>query len=187
MLSPVGHSLMGYMIYRATGRQLVAHRWSVIAVSAANAPDLDFIPEFFVRDPNRYHHGMMHSLGVAALRAAVLSTLLYIMRNECIRRNLAIVFCLCSSHVLLDYFSVDTGFPYGGPLLWPLSEAYFIAPFPLFSDIRPAATNVDFIPRLLSLHNLQAIGIECLVLLPFILVVLALRKQARSLPARASS
>jgi hypothetical protein len=46
MPSPVGHSLMGFIIYHVSARRLLAHRWRLIGLYlfAANTPDLDFIP-----------------------------------------------------------------------------------------------------------------------------------------------
>ena len=184
MPSPVGHSLMGYIIYRAAVGSNTVERWSLIAlcVFAANAADLDFLPGLLVGDPGRYHHGPSHSLGFAVLFALACSFLLLLFKRAAIGWNFTIFFALYSSHIALDYLSIDTTAPYGVPLLWPLSDAYYIAPFAFLPGIRRAATSIEFIPSLFSLHNLWAASVECLLLLPFLLLFLAFRGQTRVLP-----
>jgi hypothetical protein len=39
------------------------------------------------------------------------------------------------SHLILDWLTVDRTVPQGIPLLWPFSEAVFLSPLPLFTDI----------------------------------------------------
>ena len=78
MPSPIGHSIMACLIYRTTtpsGAGLKLARMGLY-VFAANAADLDFIPGLLSGDPNRYHHGISHSLGFAALVAVVFGLLL---------------------------------------------------------------------------------------------------------------
>jgi hypothetical protein len=74
MPSPVGHSLMGYVIYGATG--LTGDRnWTVsmLYLFAANAPDLDFLPGLVIGNLSKYHHGPSHSVGFAILFGIVAS------------------------------------------------------------------------------------------------------------------
>jgi inner membrane protein len=178
MPSPVAHSLTGYVIYRAAG-PVQARRWQhvVLYLFAANAADLDFVPGFLVGDPDLYHHGVSHSVGFAVLFAAALSLLLLFLEKGPIRRNFPIFFCLYGSHVILDWLSVDTAFPYGVPLLWPLAEEYSIAPFPFLPDVsRTSSSGVSFITSLFSLHNFWTVGVELLLLSPFVWFVSIVRK-----------
>jgi len=138
MPSPVGHSLAGYLIYQLIPGRAPRHQWSLVALYliVANAPDLDFIPGLLVGNASRYHHGITHSLGFAALVGFAFSVLLYLRKRAAIRKNFAIFFCLYFSHVVLDYFSLDSSTPHGVPLFWPLSSTYYIAPFTLFSFLQ---------------------------------------------------
>jgi inner membrane protein len=180
MPSPISHSLMGYIIYRATatpGGAQSRHRLALYLL-AANAPDLDFVPGLLMGDPNRYHHGISHSIGFAALFALVFSFSLVLAKRHAMGRNSAIFFSLYCSHIGLDYLSIDTTPPYGEPLLWPFSNRYYIAPFAFLPDIqRVSHSSLGFIVSLFSLHNLWAISVECLLLFPLILLVSRLRKK----------
>src|SRR5687767_13245479 len=67
MPSPVGHSLMGAIIYRGAGGRVGRSQWPLLAAClfAANAPDLDFLPGLFVGDLRLFHHGPSHSIAFA--------------------------------------------------------------------------------------------------------------------------
>ena len=181
MPSPIGHSLMGYIIYQSTPRSTGMRQWQLIAlyIFAANAPDIDFIPGFFIGDPNRYHHGISHSVGFTVLFASVFSLFLYLLKRDPFRRNFAVFFCLYFSHIVLDYLSIDTSFPYGETFFWPLSNKYYIASFAFLPDIRRAYSSSEFILSLVSLHNMWTVSVECFLLLPLLLLVLVLRRRSR--------
>jgi len=167
MPSPVGHSLTGYLIYRATAGTAAEETWRTLLLYlvAANIPDLDFIPGLLVGEPGRYHHGASHSLGFAILFGLALSLTLAAFKLGDRIQNFVIFFSLYFSHVLLDYLSTDTSFPYGVPLFWPLSNEYYIAPFAFLPDIhRPVSSGIKFITGVLSLHNLWAATVEALML-----------------------
>ena len=180
MPSPVAHSLTGYVIYRAAG-QVHAQRWQdvVLYLFAANAPDLDFLPGLLVGDPDLYHHGVSHSFGFAVLFALALSLFLLFLKRDPIRRNFLIFFCLYSSHVVLDWLSVDTAFPYGVPFLWPLTDEYFIAPFRFLPDVsRASSSRISFITSLFCLHNFWTVGVEFLLFSPVVWLVSIFRSRA---------
>jgi inner membrane protein len=179
MPSPVGHSLTGYLIYRATGRGAADERWWTFAVYlvAANAPDLDFIPGLLMGNPGRYHHGPSHSLGFAILFGLALSLTMAFFKLGSGKRNFIIFFALYFSHVLLDYLSTDTSFPYGVPLFWPLSNDFYIAPFAFLPDIkRPISSGLEFIIGVFSLRNFWAAIMESLLLVPLILLISVRRR-----------
>lgn len=180
MPSPVGHSIMGYIIYRAAAKRAGMHQWQLMALYlfAANVADLDFIPGLQMGDPDRYHHGITHSIGFAVLFALVFS-LLGILGNA-FRKNFGIFFLLYFSHIAFDYFSIDTSKPYGEPFFWPLTNDYYIAPFAFLPDIQRSAIGSEFIPSLFSLHNLWAVSVECLLLFPLAMVTLALRRKTKA-------
>jgi inner membrane protein len=181
MPSPVGHSLAGFIIYQiAPGIQGMA-RWQVIALYlfAANAPDLDFVPGLVLGDPNRFHHGFSHGIGCAVLFAIFVSLLLQMREKKGLCRNFLVFIALYLSHLTLDYLSTDTGAPYGVPFFWPVSNAYYIAPFVLFSDIHRSNSTTNFFSSLFSSHNLWSVTRELFVLFPVLLLALAWRKRMR--------
>lgn len=182
MPSPIGHSLMAYIMYRATPTSSPRVNLTRMGfyLLAANAADLDFIPGLLVGDPGLYHHGISHSLGFAALVAVVYGLLLMFATRQARWQPFVISFALWSSHIGLDYFSIDPGLPYGVPLFWPLSDAYYIAPFPFFPEIRRSQVSSEFLASLVSLHNLWAISIELLVLGSSAVLMLVAQKLAKS-------
>lgn len=167
MPSPVGHSLTGYIIYRATAQPLGLKRWQLLGLSllAANAADLDFIPGFLVGYPNRYHNGVTHSISFAVLWGVVCSFWLASTKKAPAARTFALFFSLYASHLILDSLG------HAVPLLWPLSEAHYIAPFAFWLDIYRENSSGAFLASLVSLHNLRAVMVECLVLVPAILLM----------------
>ena len=82
-----------------------------------------------------------------------------------------------------DYFAKDTSRPYGEMLLWPFTKKYFISPFSIFTDIHKANSNEVFIQSLFNLHNLWAISIEIMVLLPILGMVIIMKKRKARLNA----
>ena len=180
MPSPVGHTLMGYIVYIASNKATDNKQWKYIAfvLLAANAPDLDFIPGLLIGDPGKFHHGISHSIGFSFCLAVCFSVLLYFLKREKNGRNFAICFFICFSHIFLDYLTIDTSPPYGAPLFWPLSYTYYHAPFPILPDIQRVSTsNTDFITSLVSLHNLWAVSVEILILLPILLLLFAWKRK----------
>jgi inner membrane protein len=170
MPSPIGHSLMGYIICRATVRRIVvAHHWKLIAlcVLAANAPDLDFLPGLFAGDLGRYHHGPSHSIAFAVFFGIIAGALFS-------RRIYAfgMGFSLYLSHVLLDYLVRDPSPPLGIPLFWPFTDAYYMAPFAFY---RPFNYPISFVEPILStvfnFHNFLTMITEILFLLPALVFV----------------
>jgi inner membrane protein len=182
MPSPVGHSLAGLIAYQIAPEIDGMARRQVIALYllAANAPDLDFIPGLMVGEPNRFHHGVSHSIGLALLFAIAVSLLLRLRQSEWRWKPFLVFLGLYLSHLLLDYFAEDHSAPYGVPLFWPASPAYYMSPVPLFSDIHRSNATADFFPSLFSAHNLWSVSLEGLVIVPFLLLACALMKRMRS-------
>jgi inner membrane protein len=145
-----------------------------LCLFAANAADLDFIPGLLIGDPNRFHHGVSHSLGLAVLFALCCG--FGRLLGPSFWKNVAAFFCLYFSHVAIDYFSIDTRAPYGVPLLWPLTNDYYIAPFTLLPDIRRSSETGKFFISLFTLHNLWAVTVESIVLYPVVVMMRVCRR-----------
>ncbi len=160
--------------------------WRVIGfyVFAANAPDLDFVPGLLIGNPNRFHHGVSHSIGFALLFAIVAALILRWREREWRWRHFLVFLGLYASHLALDYLSTDLSPPYGLPMFWPANDAYFKSPVPVFPDIRRINSTGRFFQSLFSAHNLWAATVECLVLVPLILLAVAWEKRAGRIEAR---
>jgi inner membrane protein len=175
MPSPIGHSLLGYalcLVFRPTSIRSL--KMIGLCLFAANAADLDFIPGLLIGHPEQFHHGISHSIGMAALFALVCACLRFL--GPSFRTNFTALFSIYFSHVVLDYFSIDTTPPYGVPLWWPLTHDYFIAPFAFFPDIRRSPLQSEFFMSLFSWHNLWSITVELMVIGPILLIIRILQK-----------
>lgn len=168
MSSPLGHSLVGYLIAKQVfGRKQSDHRKIFLCVVVSNVPDLDLSVGAMVGAPNLYHHGLSHSIGAAVTVAVIMSIACSKMLNMGMRRCFLLLLGLYSVHLVLDYLSTDGRPPYGIPLFWPLSKKSFIAPWPVLIGV--AHSNLDhatvgqFIEGVLSVHNLYVITLEIAV------------------------
>jgi inner membrane protein len=180
MPSPIGHSLMGYVIYRAAAHRVTRDGWSQIGlcVLAANVPDLDFVPGLLVGDLSHYHHGPSHSLFFGFVFALVVSIF-------CSRRlhMFLIVSSLYCSHVLLDYLVRDPSFPHGVPLFWPFADEYYMASFAFLSGVQYQRDAAESIQQLFfSKHNVLTMFMEVLVLSPLLVLTFVRDKKIRERP-----
>ena len=190
MPSPVAHSLAGLVVYRSRCQKgygsvspAVA---AVVAVAAANLPDVDFLPGLLAGNANQFHHAFTHSLGFLAL--VVGATYLVARRfSGATSFWVSLVGYALASHLLLDYLTVDTRPPFGIPLLWPFSDRVFLFPHPFFLDIHRSASPLHFLPSLFSHHNLLAAARELLFVgVPLLLVELRCKRvKPRAQPTRA--
>ena len=180
MATPLGHALAGLALgpLIAWRRPFLGH-WADLALFAAlsQLPDLDFLPGLLIGRPEAFHHAQSHSLGAAVL-VGLLAALYGRTRDEAWRWGL-LGFALVMGHVLLDAIGQDSSYPYGVPLWWPLSNDYLLSDWTPFLDIRrkPLGWGIVW-------HNLQAMGLEVLLLGPPAALVLWLVNRARRAHAR---
>ncbi len=170
MCSPVGHSLAGYALYLACNKNCkLIGNWNkiILYISAANAPDLDFIPGIFLGDANRFHHGISHTLGFSLLFALCM----YMIPRFRAIKYFAIFFSLYFGHVVIDFLTADSSTPFGVMLFWPFTQRYFISSFSLFSDIHHL-----FLSDLFDLHNVKAMVWEAVFFLSIIALLTFVRK-----------
>lgn len=149
----------------------------LILVGLANLPDLDFLPGIFIGQPNYYHHGPSHSIFLALIAALAVYAITNKYFNELDNKKYSLMLIVTAiSHTLLDYFSRDTGHPYGVPLLWPLDNTYYISTVSLFSDIqRSGEPGMAFILSIFNTHNLIAIAGELLFIAMVLSMVVTIR------------
>ena len=162
MPSPIGHSLLGFIvfsIFRPHHWRLTL--WALLLVALISTlPDFDFIPGFIVGEPNLFHRGISHSFGFAALLSLVMFLFELRLSRKAPPRMFWWFFVLYTLHIVFDYFSADTRYPYGQPIFWPIHNTYLIFEHSLFPDIQRSPELNEFIPSLFSLHNLKAVLIE---------------------------
>ncbi len=167
MATPIGHSLVAASLFLGQNR---SHRtdWRLLSsyVLLANAPDLDFLPGILIGDPSAFHHNVSHSLLFGALFTLALTfiakKLLGWFPDYSFIRLVIVGFLLYSSHLVVDFVTLDDGFPYGMQLFWPFSSYRVNAP--LYSLL-----NIIHETTPLSVHNLKAVLREILVFAPLTL------------------
>ena len=178
MATPLGHYLLGLSITQGTACDSAQEKRGLWLALIACVPDLDVIPGFFVGKLGQFHHGITHSFA-AAVMFSVFVWLLFRPRGEVLPLKLGIlVFFLYASHVVLDYFTLDTGAPYGVPLLWPLSHETYQSPWPLLPNVQHTRSPI------FSLHNILLMVQEAIVFVPLIGLVRALKHSQTAWPMR---
>jgi len=182
MPSPVGHSLIGLIIFHLFKKVNVKWSFSIffLIIFLSNLPDLDFIPGIIAGEPNRYHHGISHSFGFLFILSGILFFLVKLWDRAKSKMITGWFILLSSIHVILDFFADDTSSPFGEPMFWPIWSSYVISPISIFFDIRRSNETDQFIPSLFSLHNLKAITIEII----FVLVLWLLLDRILKLKSR---
>jgi inner membrane protein len=192
MASPIGHGLMGYAVYRATVSAKREDRRALLwlCVGLAVVPDFDFIPGIVLGQPALYHQGLSHSLGFAVVVSSGIAVA-YSRNRGTFWADWGRFFLAYASHLLIDMFGPDRRPPYGIPVLWPVSDAHYHAPFQVFWGVNHAQETStktgEWVSGILNPHNLTAIGIEVLVTLSIILLVQWVQKMNIVTVKRASS
>ena len=134
--------------------------WQLVAfgILLALAPDLDVIPD--VLFSTELHHGPTHSLLVGA--AVAILTLVFLKRvlgwfsKSGYLPLAAIGFLFYASHLAVDFVTLDNGFPFGMPLLWPISDVHINSPIYVIP-------NVVRFGNPFGIHNLNVLWREILV------------------------
>ena len=167
MPSPVAHSAAGIALYLLIYNNNTNFRKSglkpplllALAVFLANLPDFDFIPGFLIGDPNRFHHGISHSL----IFALSIASLVYLMVKKTmavldVKKLYLLLVLTLSSHVVLDFLTWDGSEPFGVPMFWPFSSDYVISPHSFFMGVtRSGESNLVFLASLFNKHNLMSL------------------------------
>lgn len=172
MPTPIGHSLAGLLLNRT--KIFVPSRSTykslAVAMVLANLADADFVPGLLSGNPNRFHHGFTHSIGASFIVGFLFAGYFF----WCQRQFLAPFFFAASaysSHIFLDFFTVDTSLPHGIPMFWPVSSEYFISPIAVFSDVRRSFSMGTFFQSLFVTHNSWTVLREIVILGPLLLIV----------------
>ena len=176
MATPIGHYLLGLSTTQIFGRHHLVRRKGPWLGVIACLPDLDILPGLIFRDLSRFHHGVSHSLIAATVFSVMASLLLGSKKVRLVTPLLFLFFLLYTSHIVLDFFTLDTGAPYGVPLFWPWISDSYQSPWPLLPNVQHTRA------PLLSSHNLLLIAQEILLFLPLYRLTKTLRTSRRSSP-----
>lgn len=188
---PLAHTAAGLVTYVIFGHgetvppsKVSQTTLILLAVTAANAADLDFVPGILIGEPNRFHHGPSHSL----LAAICIAALLFLASRPYVRevtpyRLFGLLTVAALSHPLLDFFSVDTAAPFGVPLFWPLYDGHQISGLLLFGDVHRGGGSLSaFLASLFNEHNLRTASGELLFAVALITAATTVRQRRH--PAR---
>ena len=177
MASPYGHALVGLSLFNLWYPRLVVTRGKTfllygLVIFGACLPDLDFIPGLFLGNPSRFHHGPLHSLGIAVGLTLIFGLLMaFVMKEGFYLKASGFVFALIFSHLLLDFFTIDPKPPFGFPVFWPLSETYFLSSW---GFIPPVERNFA-LPQF-WMETFKVFLVESLLFLPLFLLSFKLKK-----------
>jgi inner membrane protein len=178
LATPIGHALAGYSVYLVSrsafdARQRGKYGLVSLSIFMGVAPDLDFLPGLLLGTPAVYHQGISHSLGAALFIGLAIATFSQ-LTGETFYRIFRLCFLSYISHLVIDFFGPDGRLPYGVPLLWPLTNEHFLSPVPLFLGMHHAGSShgstVDWFKGIISLHNVWAILVEVLYMMPFVML-----------------
>src|SRR5437870_766283 len=130
MPTPLGHALAGITAGWAIARPAAERhaRWvqAGIFAAVAAAPDLDLIVY--------RHRGETHSVGAAAIVAAIAAWRLWPVARTRARIGLS-VFAAYATHLLLDTLALDNAPPLGIMAFWPFSRAYVQSGLEVFAPV----------------------------------------------------
>lgn len=184
MATPVGHALAGWAAGCALtpARERLAPALLAAFAALAVAPDLDFLLGILQGEPALYHQGPSHSLGVGALVAGAAAWAL--VRGGWRGRWIAApLFGAYLSHLVVDLFGPDSRSPYGVPLLWPMSDRAFLAPWTLLPGVDHAEATAtptgQWLAAVFAPGNLVAVGWEVLWLGPVAALAALVRLRRR--------
>ncbi len=170
--TPVGHALGGLAVYAGARGARKKKDWTLLGATlvAAVLPDLDLLIGPFAG--RSYHHYFTHSLGFTALFAGLAYWAMRRMGRDDPARDAGVIAAGYLSHIILDMLTKDTTPPFGVQLFWPFSDAFFISPVTIFSDVWRGGLAVLF-----GLHNWLAMGREILLLVPVVGLLWWLRRR----------
>lgn len=180
MPSPIGHTLMGSIVYFIANKKVTFKRGQFLAgflfcLIYSNLPDLDFLPGIFIGSLNKFHHTATHSFVFAVITALLTGVIARYIFKKSFRRYAGLSFILLFMHIIMDYLTADTSIPYGAMIFWPFSRSYFISPVTIFPAYKKRAVIMDII----NPANMAGYIQELLLLLPFLVLFVFLRRGRR--------
>jgi membrane-bound metal-dependent hydrolase YbcI (DUF457 family) len=137
MALPIVHATAGYLIHRLDGRRTRFQGWprAMTYMAIGNLPDADFLVGFAVGQPGAFHRGFSHTVLAAIVFGLAAAACTRWWLRDRFWPAAAFFGIAYASHLLLDALTIDVRGPHGAQFFWPLSDAYYVAPFTLFNEI----------------------------------------------------
>jgi membrane-bound metal-dependent hydrolase YbcI (DUF457 family) len=146
---PIAHAAAGYLVHRVerrspgggrpticeNRRSIEGWRRAAVLIFVANLPDLDFLLGFVIGQPGLLHRGISHTVLAVVGFGIAAGAFAHWWRRERFGPAALVFGAAYLSHLVLDYFTIDTRPPAGVQILWPFSSAHFIAPVTIFAEI----------------------------------------------------
>lgn len=178
---PVAHSLAGYIFYEIKPFLFFKNGWKnfLFIMILANLPDIDFLPGLIIGNPNQFHHGISHSLGMAVFSGLILGWF-FSRKNGNFWKYFIFTTLIYYSHVFLDFLTEDYRKPFGVLLFWPFNSIYYTSSIPLFLKTIRSNTSSTFFQSLFHPENFHAIIRECMVMGSVIVFYKLMKKFTKS-------
>jgi membrane-bound metal-dependent hydrolase YbcI (DUF457 family) len=191
MALPIAHAAAGYLVHRAAcrvppGDRKSAGAWRRAAVFmfVGNLPDFDFLVGFALGRPGMVHRGVSHTVLAAVVFGVAAGAIATWRGRERFARAALAFGAAYGSHLVLDWLTIDTRPPAGGQFLWPFTDAYFIAPFPIFTEIYiDGRTRAGFLGTVLAWQSVVVLAREVVM----VGAVVALARVVEAVGLRASA
>lgn len=163
MATPVGHSLVAGLFFFSRGdRGSRGFPLFLIFLLLANGADLDFLPGILLGEPSRFHHGISHSFGFGLIFTAVVCGILKFIPQWFQKRDWMTFFLtgytLYLSHLLVDWFTLDNGQPYGMPIFWPISNSYITSAIYIFPNVLHGEGSLNWHNIMVAIRELVVFG-----------------------------
>ncbi len=171
MASPIAHGLAGIGIMLLSQPAHSRHHplpRMLFAAAAGCLMDSDFIIGFFLG--KSFHHAQIHTIAFIILSTALIFPF-WRPIGWSFRRRFTALTLMIGSHLVLDYFTADTSKPYGVMAFWPLSDTYYIFPYPIFLDVWRGSLELVF-----GYHNMNVALRETAIGGLFLMLVAYYRK-----------
>jgi membrane-bound metal-dependent hydrolase YbcI (DUF457 family) len=155
MASPLGHSLMGVVIYVATVKSsdwLKRWGWLFLLVLFSMAADLDYLPAAFGRLDlaDQFHRKFTHTLIFAVSAVAIYIAAAGIVKRKVMWKAAMILFAALMIHLAIDIVSLDEKEPQGIEPFKPFSDVNLYSPVIIFPSVMKGTYG-----KIISLHNVK--------------------------------
>lgn len=171
MALPIAHAAAGYLVHRAERRfpsggrpSIEGWRRTAVFMLIGNLPDMDFVVGFVIGRPGLLHRGVSHTVLAAVLFGVAAGAFMRWRWREGFGSAALVFGAAYLSHLVIDYFTIDTRPPAGAPFLWPCSSAYFLSPVTIFGEIYiDGRTRAGFLSTVLAWPTVVVLAREIVI------------------------
>jgi inner membrane protein len=171
MALPIAHAAAGYLVHRAERRFPGGDRpsiegWRRVAVLMliGNLPDMDFVVGFVIGRPGLLHRGVSHTVLAGVLFGVAAGAFMRWRWRERFASAALVFGAAYLSHLVIDYFTIDSRPPAGAQFLWPFSSEYFLSPVTIFGEIYiDGRTRAGFLSTVLAWPTVVVLAREIVI------------------------